>query len=480
MFTKHLTNNTTTQNGAKAYTSSLSAVLDLYSMGITSSAALQDELIAKAFTEDPILALKAILYSRDVRDGQGNRDLFRRAMDYLIATEPTIVNFLLPHIPEIGRWKDVYELYGKDKKLDITILHLIDAAIHLNSDALCAKWFPRQSKLHKDYAKTFNYDIGDVRRFVAKLSKTVETQMCNRNWHEIKYESVPSIANIKYNKAFLRNDQSRRERFLEDVLAGKTTAKATVTYPHDIANMIFNNRYIRDPKTVKSADALWSQLPNYMTENQFNILPIIDTSGSMLSAANGTTASCISIAAGLGIYMAERNVGEYKNLWMNFSTRPQAYYLKGSTLSEKIYSLDYNNWSGSTNLDAAMQMVLDAAKKSPSTAPKAIIIVSDMEFNPVYGGSCVNFTNYEKFKADFQAIGLEMPTTIFWRVNTASKQQPSLLNDKKVLLINGYSPTILKEILQGSILEYTPEKAMRAILEPKYTFIDEALKDNQC
>ena len=476
MFAQHLTNSTTTLNGAKAYKSSLNAVLDLFSMGITADGLTQTSLIGKAFKEEPVLALKCILYLRDVRQGQGNRDIFRRAMSYLISKEPAIVNFLIPHIPEIGRWKDVFELYGKSPKLDHIILELSRKV--WKEDGLWAKWFPRQSKFHKDFASYMDYTVGEMRRTVAKLTKVIETQMCNRQWHEVNYESVPSIANIKYSKAFLRNDSSRRQNFLDKVLSGDKTAKATVSYPHDILNMLlvtpwsaYYNVDKRNPQ-VKSANALWSQLPNYMPEDsKFNILPIIDTSGSMTRQADGTTSSCLSIAAGLGIYMAERNSGSYKNLWMNFSTRPKAYFLKGDLLSEKVASLDYNNWGHSTDLDAAMQMVLDSARKYSEDAPKVILIVSDMEFN-----GTVRFTNYEKFKADFAALGLEMPTTIFWRVNTATVQQPALLDDKKVMLINGYSPIILKEVLNGNILDYTPEGAMRAILEPKYTFIDEALK----
>ena len=480
MFTKHLTNNTETLNGAKSYISSLSAVLDLFSMGISTPKEQQLELVTAAFKEEPVLALKCILYQRDVRQGQGNRDIFRTAMNYLIQIEPDIVRFLIPFIPEIGRWKDVYELYGQDAKIDQSILFEVSIAL-ANNDALCAKWFPRQSKFHKDFAAMVKQDVGAVRRQVAKLTKVVETQMCNKEWHEIKYESVPSIANIKYSNAFITNDSSRRQEFLDAVLSGKTTAKASVSYPHDILSMLRTGdwSYNTDSKNsqVKSANALWSQLPDYMPkDNKFNILPIIDTSGSMFSKANGTTAECIDIAAGLGIYMAERNTGSYKNLWMNFSTSPKAYYLKGDTLSEKVGSLDYSNWQGTTDIDRAMQMVLDAARLSPEDAPKVILIVSDMEFNNGYHTlASVRYTNYEKFKADFKALGLELPTLIFWRVNCLSKQQPVLKDDSKTLLINGYSPVILKEILNGNILEYTPEKAMREILEPKYTFIDKAL-----
>lgn len=47
--------------------------------------------------------------------------------------------------------------------------------------------------------------------------------MSKKQWSEINYKSVPSIANKKYSKAFLRNDEKRRTEFIESVSKGDTT-----------------------------------------------------------------------------------------------------------------------------------------------------------------------------------------------------------------------------------------------------------------
>ena len=69
-------------------------------------------------------------------------------------------------------------------------------------------------------------------------------------------------------------------------------------------------------------------------------------------------------------------------------------------------------------------------------------------------------------------MGVEMPTIVFWRVNVASGSHPVKMNEKGAVLINGYSPITLKHLLNADIADYSPYKAMLAIIEPLYPFLD--------
>lgn len=474
-FTTTLTNQTFTLNGANAYKSTQSKVLDLFSTGVSSKD--KEELIKEALAEDPIIALKVCIYLRDIREGQGNRDTYRALLNYLLTNfqdkdVDNIILAIMMHTAEFGRWKDVIEFIPQLNPFMKTFVfaHMKE---HL-SDGLLCKWLPRQGQVAKDFAAYINLSHGDYRRLIVAGSKTVEQFMCAKEWGEINYSHVPSIANHKYNAAFLRNDTERRKSFLEKALNGNVKINSSVLYPHTIVSMILSSilasknlgdRYL-NKDTILSANALWSQLPNYM-ENAFNVLPIIDTSGSMSSRAVGTTGSCMDIAVGLGLYFASHNTGDYHNLWMNFSSAPQAYKLKGTTLSENIKSLDFKNWSQSTNINAALEFVLKAAKTSPQDAPKMILIVSDMEFD-----SCGKYTNYELAKKQFADEGVDMPTIVFWRVDTKSKAQPVTMHEKGVVLLNGYSPVVLKELLAGDIANYDPYTAMLKIIGDKYGWIE--------
>ncbi len=467
-FTSTLTNQTKTTNGALSYKTTNSKVLDLFSQGISSSIENKKQLIQEAYIENPILTLKTCLYQRSIREGMGNRDIYHAMIDVLLENKnKKYLKKILPHIPEIGYWKDILKTIGKSKKLDKIIIKMIKE--NIDTDGLLAKFLPRQGDKAKYITQALDLDHGDYRRKIVQLSKTVEQQMSKKQWSEIKYESVPSIANKKYAKAFSRNDANRREQFLSKVMTGDTTIKSSVLYPHQIVKMMSSDSmWSMQFKDNKTANALWKGLPNYM-EEAHNVLSIIDTSGSMTSKATGTEGSCLDVALGLGLYFAEHNTGSYKDVWMNFSSSPSAQHLKGDTLYQKVKSMNMNNWGGSTNIDRAMDFVLTAAKKSPEDAPKMILIVSDMEFN-----SCTQQTqtNHEYMKEQFKALNIDIPTVVFWRVNVSSGSQPVTKDEKGAVLINGYSPTVVKSILSGDIANYTPYSAMLNILNPMYTWLD--------
>ena len=467
-FLQNALNTTTTANGAKTYKSSLSACLDLFSMGVSSSS--KEGLILSALAEDPVLATKVVLYLRDIRSGQGNKDIARSFHKAVLnnKTAVTVAKLIkiLPHLPEVGSWKDVYNLYGMNSKLDKAILALVTNALHTN-DKLAAKWLPRQSQLHKDLAKLWGWDMGAVRRFVTSLTSVVETAMCNKQWHTINYEHVPSRANLVYSKAFLRNDSSRRQDFLAKAEAGKVSIKSSTLYPHEIVHNIYD----------KSMEALWKALPNYMEGSEsYNILPIVDTSSSMTTTIHGSSISCMTLAVALGLYVSERNEGAYKDVVCTFHSSPTLARIQGKTLAERVNNTRRIPWGGNTNLQATFDMLLEnsigAAKKD---LPKVILLISDMEFN-----SCDrNYkSNFAAIKAKYSAAGVPMPVIVFWRVDVKVAQQPVTKHETGAILINGYSPSILKSILSmdiESLESITPLNMMLKTVAEKYPFVDKIL-----
>ena len=468
-FLQNALNTTTTANGAKTYKSSLSACLDLFSMGVSSNA--KEQLILSALAEDPVLATKVVLYLRDVRGGQGNKDI-ARAFHKAVLSNKTAVTVeklikILPHLPEVGSWKDVYNLYGMNNKLDKAILNLVSEAL-TDGNALAAKWFPRQSQFHKAYAKAYaDGDMGAIRRWVTSLTSVVETAMCNKQWHTINYEHVPSRANLVYSKAFLRNDSSRRQDFLSKAEEGKVSIKASTLYPHEIVHNVYD----------KSMEALWKALPNYMEGSEkYNILPIVDTSSSMTTSINGSSISCMTLAVALGLYVSERNEGAYKDIVCTFHSHPTLAKIQGKTLAERVNNTRRIPWGGDTNLQATFDMLLEnSIGAAKADLPKVVLLISDMEFN-----SCDrNYrSNFAAIKAKYTAAGLPMPVIVFWRVDLKVAQQPVTKHETGAILINGYSPSILKSILSmdiESLESITPLNMMLKTVAEKYTFVDKIL-----
>ena len=90
-------------------------------------------------------------------------------------------------------------------------------------------------------------------------------------------------------------------------------------------------------------------------------------------------------------------------------------------------------------------------------------------------------TNFEAIDTKYKAAGLERPTLIFWRVDVKLHQQPVTFDESGTILINGYSPSIMKLILSmdtEALKSITPMKLMLdAVNVDKYSFVDTIFKD---
>ena len=102
----------------------------------------------------------------------------------------------------------------------------------------------------------------------------------------------------------------------------------------------------------------------------------------------------------------------------------------------------------STNIQAVFDLILDRAEAMnipKSDMPKMLFIVSDMEFNQA---TCNNtMINFEVIRNKYAESEYEMPTLVFWNVNSSRNQTPVTINDRGVILISGCSPVIFKYAL---------------------------------
>lgn len=438
----------TTENGMRTRSSSMNECVNLFFMAGASRKRSDKDIIdmfMRAYNEDRQTALMLLAHIRDCRGGMGERRFFRVVMNYL-ANRGEQLN--LEVVPEFGRWDDLFILL--DTPLEKKVLSVVSNGMAYKN-ALLAKWLPRKGKWATKFAYSFGKSIRDYRKLIVRLTDVVETKMCNREWAAINYSHVPSIANVKYNSAFLRNDNDRRREFLSKAIKGEVKINSAVTFPHDIIKMMMNGstgsvsdgtkiaKIIKDNKT---AIAMWNNLPNYLKGKNIRMLPIGDTSGSMAGMP-------LLISLALSIYLSERNESIFKDAFITFSKTPELQYLKGN-LYERLCNIRAFH-PENTNLEATFKLVLNTAIKNRLTnddMPTHLVIISDMEFD---AATNTNQSALSMIKSKYKAANYDMPSIVFWNVNSRQDNIPVKFNKEGVALISGASPSAIKAVLEGNI-----------------------------
>ncbi|KAH7910323.1 hypothetical protein BJ138DRAFT_1101950 [Hygrophoropsis aurantiaca] len=96
---RETTHHTLTANGALAFDSTSSPTLDaFYGIGPFSSAKTVNELLEKAWEEDPNLTLRIIWLARSIHDGKADKELFYKAFGWLYKNHPRTAIANLPYL----------------------------------------------------------------------------------------------------------------------------------------------------------------------------------------------------------------------------------------------------------------------------------------------------------------------------------------------------------------------------------------------
>ena len=457
-----------TENGALTHSTTTNAVLDFFALAGAkrNDVAGAKTLFRKAFAEDRQLAIRALFYLRDVRGGQGERDLFRVLFKELIRMDIAVAENVLYHIPEYGRWDDVVSIYGNIGTAAKTLIREqfiedINNYEDGKSISLMGKWLPSENAssvnsrvMARQIAADLELSNRDYRKAIVKLRKRIgllEQQMSTNSWESIEYDKLPSQASRKHVKAFKRHDETRYDSFLNKVIDGKAKMNAGTVATYEVVDVVRKGN-------DKAANAIWSQLPDYT--NGSNALVVADTSGSMFSGYNSTTRP-IDVSTSLALYFAEHNTGPFNGYFVTFSESPQLVKVTGKTLTDKLHNIETAKWGFSTNIEAVFDLILKAANQAGANAediPKVIYIISDMEFNSVRGGT--NETNYEAAKRKFNAAGFELPHVVFWNVASRNENVPTTAAANNVTLVSGLSQSTFRYVLEGK----TPVQSMMDIL----------------
>jgi hypothetical protein len=339
-------------------------------------------------------------------------------------------------ITELGYYKDLLP-YFHIKEVVKSFAQSIR-----EKDRLACKWAPRKCAELRD---ELGFTNREYRKWLKRYSETVEQVMSEGEWSEVNYSSVPGSAMRKYSRAFTKQDSKRFDEWKED-----KTSKASVsaTYPHEVLAC--------DDDSL--AEKLWNNLPDLLSDSDENILPMIDTSGSMFGEP-------LAVATSLGMYLSERTKGEFRNMFLTFSEHPELVKLEGDTVAERLRNICDADWGMNTDFEKAYQHILRLAKKHnvvPDSMPTMLLVLSDMQFDESQRHSNDMKTHYSWMADEYEEAGYELPKIVFWNLD-AHFGTPARCSDDSVAMVSGFSPSIMKAILNAE--EFNPISVMMEALK---------------
>ena len=458
-----------------------------------------ESMIEGACKDDMLLTLKTLAHLRNVRGGVGARRTSKEMIDYLMEGRSDVMLYNMHNMPHYGRWSDVLPYLGHRAVGRYLVTELLDDIRTMESGdktiSLLGKWLPTEgSKTDKEKVTIneveYNTSIAvqywmnkcynlDTRRHLTetycgvrkdkicrktyrkicvalrKRLRVLERYMCKGEWSDIDYEHVPGRANYKYREAFLKHDKERREEFLSEVKAGTKKLNASTVWPHEIVRKYMTTYYSgREIEVDDLLELQWNELVKETREYgaMGGYLVLSDVSGSM----QGTP---MEVSIALGLMISELTDERFRDLVLTFDTNPEFHTVKGDTLSARVHSLQNAKWGRTTNFGRVFDLILERAKavNMPSDEmPTHLVVVSDMQFDIADSNG---LTHMERINRLYSESGYKRPIIVFWNVRSNTTTDiPAKYNEQGVVLVSGFSTSILKMVLQGDIP--TPEKLM--------------------
>jgi len=394
----------------------------------------------------------------------------------------------------------VWRMYGKQLSMDHQAL-TESAAIGEFPDgiSLCAKFAPSEnghhSKLLKADEKISKYVTtisthNDFTRqkLYRKMNSALrshlditEQKMCGQNWSKIDFAKVPSLCFDRHKLNFLNEKKKPlvgkseeymldrvkcQENLVRDIQTkGVNAIKGKQLFIHELVaqalkehspgretvDQIINIQY----QIVK--DSILEIIEKRRIDNMDsstqsnNMICMSDTSGSM------TGDESILVSLGLGILVSEITNEKYRNMVMTFETEPH-FHLFQDTMSftQKVQSLMKASWGGSTNILAAMKLLIDlhlTGKINKNEVPD-IIIISDMAFDESieqYPAKSSWDCIYTEIKQLFSQHEIAVPKIVFWNVRCSTVGLPVGSDVEGVTMLSGFSQNLFKYVFSGEL-----------------------------
>lgn len=424
----------TTENGDKAYNTTMNPMLDILFMS---------EYYSKHLNEIPNIgksqeAKTFAMMMRDPRFGLGRRELGRRLMMMTDVTPENVV--------KAGRFDDLFIGWeGMDDDTFTRMCNFLRNEIK-NGNELCKKWMPRYSSknltLARKIAKQFHMNKQTYGHFIK--CNTTENKLSRHKTDDIIFSHVPSLAMIKYFNRFATGEDTKErfQQYQDDVRSGKQELKVSTTNVYDI----YKNRDKIDP------DLFFSKIEKISG----SWIPVVDSSGSMMDSndsygkamavghylakcstyAPDTVLSFSSCPSLLKLGVENTYVDGYSYRWRQDNIKKQ--HLKQMSQYKREIESMYTGDCSNTDFGAVCKKLKEL---DSNNAPDWIIVLSDMEMDQ--GSNQSKDEMMDIFKQNNMNTHI-----VWWNFNSRNTTCPE--TDKYGnIFMSGYSPMLLKFLNVG-------------------------------
>lgn len=485
-------NKTLTENGAVAYATTTNACLDLFqAIGSTSATIKKRDyhftdsasgadlinLFIKAFDENEDQAIRIMLWSRDVLEGSKRRAPIKFILKHLADTDRIdILSKIVSIVRSIGRWDDIFLLVVHANKRASKIV-LQEISKNIRTDNLLCKWLPRKGEVANVVRAYLKMTPKEYRSLVVSNTKVVEQMMSMNQWGAIEFSKIPGQALSNYMKAFERNTPMTFREWVGNLTIDDV--KVGTMYPHQITEKV--SSWDSSFYQIKIADMMWKALPNYL--NDANVLAVVDVSGSMNTPAGGQeSVTAMHISQTLGLYVAERTGGIFKDHVISFHELPSLVKISGCSLMEKYRAIGNIDWGASTDFEAVAKLIAKTAKNAylmQEELPTHVIVFSDMQFDHAKSHKNNDKTFDQIWKREFEKRGYQAPILVFWNLADRSGVSHTKAETEGFVAVGGYSVNTLADIFKEPVdcsdcvneALPTPKEIMeRVIMKDRYNW----------
>lgn len=424
-----------------------------------------------------------------VQKGQGVRDESFKRLLWIAINHPDSFYKNIWALPLVGSWKDLwtlmyYDIIFKTNSINHEVIFdLINQGLKCNTHMeLIKKFMPRiktntkcttdWTQITNDLAKEYaNYNGLSYKEYnKLKTSGTAhefQKLICSGRYKDINWNLIPGRALSKIaSQKFLSKHELEKE--YTDWVISQPTVKYT-GYVYELAKEIissgWNPRSNNLPLLKKiTIDKQFDELVKKAVEDGNvlgNVWCALDTSGSMTAKVVGDI-SAFDICVSLGVFFSTINTGAFHKNVIMFDTQSHVKRLEGGFCNMITDIVGSNTAWGSTNFQSVVDEIVRIRKERPDIPledyPETLLIVSDMQFDPVGGNVDTNYTAmkkklYEVFPAEF-VDGMKF---IWWQVTGRTKDMPAEIGPGQMFL-SGFDGSIVSLLLGGEAKKIEKEK----------------------